>query len=164
MTVVDILSVLHQLEIKRENISLTSEELAFLVEKGLIERMSDADCDEHKRSVLRVDFLNRDLKAARDEQSSLSKSRVELLQIHYGRWHRTFTFKKKLGEEDAELRRSQNRLKEIGESIERIEEELNNLKFTKEYLATFVRTSHGYMRLSRKGEDLLKEIKTRNKG
>jgi len=163
MTVDDVLVTLHQLEMKRDRVALLPEELEFLQEEGLIERISDADYKNHKDSVLRVDFLNRDLEAAREEQGTLSRSRGKLLQIHNGRWHATFTGRKKLAEEDAELKRSANRLKEISESIEQIEEELRNLKITKEYLATFVLTSYGHMRLSRKGGQLLESIKNRNR-
>ena len=63
----------------------------------------------------------------------------------------------------SEMTSSQARLKEISESKEQMEEDLRNLKITKEYLATFVLTSDGYMRLSRKGGQLLDSIKNRNR-
>ena len=163
MTVDDILFALFQLDMKRENISLTPEELAFLVEKGLIERMSDEDYDKHERSILRISLLEGDLTKARDERLRLIRSRNKLLQNHRKGWHRFWTGRKRLDEEAAELKWSAKRMEEISSNMRWIEAELKNLDFTKEYLATFVRTPYGYMRLSHKGEQLREEIKTRNR-
>jgi DNA repair exonuclease SbcCD ATPase subunit len=144
---------------KRPNVSLLPEELEYLEREGLIERMSGSDYDRHERSLLRVDLLNDDLRAAREEQSSLGRSRSKLLLKHKSRRHQLFSRAKTLAKEEAELKRSKGRLQEIAESIQRINEELGTLETTKKYLATFVRTPYGYMRLSRKGDELLEALR-----
>jgi hypothetical protein len=162
VTVDDVLVALNQLKMKWPRISLLSEELAFLMEERLVERMSDEDYDRHERSILSIDLLERDMNGARDERLSLIKSRNKLLLLNHSRWHRFWTGRKKLDEEAAELKWSAKRLEEISSDMRRIDEDLRRLDITKEYLDTFVRTSYGYMRLSRKAELLLEEIKIRN--
>jgi len=161
-TLSDVIGVMRQLKLKRERVSLLPHELEFLENEGLIERMGVDEYKRHEKSLLRVEFLENDLSAARDERLRITKDRNNLLKVHHSRWHMFFTSGKKLAEEAAELKRSLRRIEEISGDIKRIDEELKRLDITKDYIETFVRTPYGYMRLSRKGEQLLEEIKERN--
>ncbi len=152
--------VLLQLKIGGERqISLTRDELEYLMHEGLIELMRGDDYSRHDKSLLRISLLEEDLNAARDDRQRIIRDRSELLKKSESVWHRLLAGRKKLDEEAEDLRRSAKRIGEISDDIKRIEEELKQLDLTKEYLGSFVRTPYGYMRLSRKGEQRLKQMR-----
>jgi len=152
-------TVLLQLKIGgNRKVSLMRDELDYFMDEGLIEMVSHQDYMMHDKSTLHVSFLGKELNAARDDRQNIIRDRAKLLKKHESLWHRMFTSRKRLDEEAERLKWSAGRIDEISEDIKRIEKEIDGIDLTKEYLASFVRTPYGYMRLSRKGEEMLKRM------
>jgi hypothetical protein len=140
--------------------SLLAWEFAFMLKSGFVEMMPASEYDMRFRPTIRISLIEEDIQQMLDDHVSLDRERIALWNKHASRWHRFWSVvlhfgRGRLDEEAWKIDRMRGRRVDLAKAIQTRQEELKTLSREKGYLDGFVRTKHGYLRLTRRGEQLL---------